>query len=48
MRRAVDILATKKATYHLQVFSGVSHGFATRADPNDANAGEFYFPPMNA
>ncbi|KAJ2925347.1 hypothetical protein H1R20_g11747, partial [Candolleomyces eurysporus] len=38
MRRAVDILAGKKATYHLQVFSGVSHGFATRADPNDANA----------
>ncbi|RXW15381.1 hypothetical protein EST38_g10474 [Candolleomyces aberdarensis] len=38
LRRAVDILAGRKATYHLQVFSGVSHGFATRADPNDANA----------
>ncbi|EAU93581.2 hypothetical protein CC1G_02811 [Coprinopsis cinerea okayama7 len=32
-RRAVDILAEKKATYHVQLFSGVSHGFATRGDP---------------
>ncbi|EAU86474.1 hypothetical protein CC1G_11782 [Coprinopsis cinerea okayama7 len=37
-RRALDILMRRKATYHAQVFSGVSHGFATRADPNDANA----------
>jgi len=32
-RRAEDILAEKKATYHIQVFSGVVHGFATRGDP---------------
>ncbi|KAH6906039.1 Alpha/Beta hydrolase protein [Coprinopsis sp. MPI-PUGE-AT-0042] len=37
-RRAVDILVEKKATYHHQLFSGVSHGFATRADPADKNA----------
>ncbi|TEB20084.1 alpha/beta-hydrolase [Coprinellus micaceus] len=36
--RAVDILAAKKAKYHVQVFSGVSHGFATRADLSDENA----------
>jgi len=32
-RRAEDILAEVKATYHIQVFSGVVHGFATRGDP---------------
>ncbi|TEB29241.1 alpha/beta-hydrolase [Coprinellus micaceus] len=31
-RRAVDILIEKKATFHLQLFSGVAHGFATRGD----------------
>ncbi|TEB21715.1 alpha/beta-hydrolase [Coprinellus micaceus] len=36
--RATDILAQNKKQYHVQVFSGVSHGFATRADPNDPNA----------
>jgi hypothetical protein len=39
--RATDILAQNKKQYHVQVFSGVSHGFATRADPNDPNAGGF-------
>jgi len=32
-RRAEDILAEIKATYHVQLFSGVVHGFATRGDP---------------
>ncbi|KAF8959819.1 dienelactone hydrolase family-domain-containing protein [Flammula alnicola] len=30
--RAENILAEIKATYHVQVYSGVSHGFATRGD----------------
>ncbi|KAI6017415.1 dienelactone hydrolase [Pisolithus microcarpus] len=35
LRRSVeDALSAKKATYYLQIFSGVSHGFATRADPS--------------
>jgi len=37
-RRAEDILAEIKATYHVQVFSGVSHGFGTRGDPNVENS----------
>jgi len=37
-RRAVDILSAKNATYMVQLFSGVKHGFATRGDPADANA----------
>ncbi|KAF8870590.1 dienelactone hydrolase [Gymnopilus junonius] len=32
--RAEEILAEGKKTYHLQLFSGVNHGFATRGDPN--------------
>ncbi|KAJ6516862.1 Alpha/Beta hydrolase protein [Mycena vitilis] len=31
-RRAEDILVEKKAQYQVQLFSGVSHGFATRGD----------------
>ncbi|CCM03821.1 uncharacterized protein FIBRA_05970 [Fibroporia radiculosa] len=34
-RRAEDILIEKKATYHIQVFSDVSHGFALRGNVND-------------
>ncbi|KAF8186794.1 dienelactone hydrolase family-domain-containing protein [Pholiota molesta] len=34
--RAEDILAEVKATYHVQVFSGVEHGF-TRGDPTVEN-----------
>ncbi|KAJ7280042.1 Alpha/Beta hydrolase protein [Mycena rebaudengoi] len=33
-RRAEDLLVQAKATYHIQVFSGVEHGFANRGDPN--------------
>ncbi|KZT09939.1 alpha/beta-hydrolase [Laetiporus sulphureus 93-53] len=34
-RRAEDILLEVKATYHIQVFSGVKHGFATQGNVND-------------
>ncbi|KAF8168564.1 Alpha/Beta hydrolase protein [Crassisporium funariophilum] len=37
-RRAEDLLAENKATYHVQVFSGVTHGFALRGDPEIENA----------
>lgn len=37
-RKAEDILVKNKARYHIQVFSGVSHGFALRADLTDENA----------
>ncbi|KAI6135934.1 Alpha/Beta hydrolase protein [Pisolithus sp. B1] len=38
LRRSVeDALSAKKATYYFQIFSGVSHGFATRADPSVEN-----------
>ncbi|KAH7925374.1 alpha/beta-hydrolase [Leucogyrophana mollusca] len=33
-RRAEDILVEMKAPYYFQIFSGVSHGFATRGDPS--------------
>jgi len=37
-RRAEDVLIEAKATYHIQLFSGVVHGFATRGDPNVENS----------
>jgi len=37
-RRAEDILEEVKATYYLQLFSGVSHGFGTRGDPEVENS----------
>jgi dienelactone hydrolase len=36
-RRAEDILIETKATYHIQLFSGVQHGFATKGDPTNEN-----------
>ena len=33
-RRAVDILVEAKAEYTMVLFGGISHGFATRADPS--------------
>ncbi|KAI0328444.1 alpha/beta-hydrolase [Cubamyces sp. BRFM 1775] len=33
-RRAEDILVEQKASYYIQVFSSVKHGFATRCDPS--------------
>ncbi|KIJ66635.1 hypothetical protein HYDPIDRAFT_26966 [Hydnomerulius pinastri MD-312] len=33
-RQTEDILVNKKALYHFQIFSGVSHGFAVRCDPS--------------
>ncbi|EGP85734.1 uncharacterized protein MYCGRDRAFT_74155 [Zymoseptoria tritici IPO323] len=34
-RRAVDIMDEKKYVYHVQLFQGVSHGFALRGDMED-------------
>lgn len=34
-RRAVDMLIADKKTYHLQLFSGVEHGFALRGKQDD-------------
>ncbi|EIW80151.1 hypothetical protein CONPUDRAFT_82517 [Coniophora puteana RWD-64-598 SS2] len=36
-RRAEDIFVSRKHTYHFTIFSGVSHGFAARGDPNVEN-----------
>jgi hypothetical protein len=33
-----------KATYHVQIFSGVAHGFGTRGDPDVENSRMFYKP----
>ncbi|KAG0697750.1 dienelactone hydrolase [Suillus ampliporus] len=33
-RRAEDIMVRRKCTYYFQVFSGVTHGFAIRGDPD--------------
>ena len=43
-RRAEDILEEIKATYHVQIFSGVAHGFGTRGDPEVENSRVFYKP----
>ena len=40
-RRAEDILEEVKATYHVQIFSGVTHGFGTRGDPDVENSRMF-------
>ncbi|TEB22148.1 alpha/beta-hydrolase [Coprinellus micaceus] len=36
--RAVDILTSRNASYHTQIYSGTQHGFATRANLSDENA----------
>jgi len=36
-RRAEDILVQRKFQYHIQVFSGVSHGFASKGNLEDPN-----------
>ncbi|KAJ3525065.1 hypothetical protein NMY22_g10729 [Coprinellus aureogranulatus] len=36
--RAVDILTSRNASYHTQIYSGTHHGFATRANLSDENA----------
>jgi len=36
-RRTEDLLMAIKANYHLQIFSGVSHGFAVRGNPEVEN-----------
>ncbi|KAK0610603.1 Alpha/Beta hydrolase protein [Bombardia bombarda] len=34
-RKAIDILQREKKVYHLQLFYGVSHGFASKGDPDN-------------
>lgn len=34
-RRAIDIMDEKKKTYSVQLFHGVSHGFALKGDMSD-------------
>ncbi|KAG1736987.1 alpha/beta-hydrolase [Suillus lakei] len=36
-RKVEDKLVEQKKMYHFQIFSGVSHGFAVRCDPNMEN-----------
>ncbi|KAJ2928385.1 hypothetical protein H1R20_g8693, partial [Candolleomyces eurysporus] len=36
--RAVDLLTENNKTYHYQVFSNTTHGFATRSNPDDPNS----------
>lgn len=38
--RAESILTKNKSQFHIQVFSGVSHGFASKGDPEDPAACE--------
>jgi len=33
-RRAEDIMIDRKCTYYFQIFSGVTHGFAVRGNPD--------------
>jgi hypothetical protein len=42
-RRAEDTLEEIKATYYLELFSGVSHGFGTRGDPEVENSRMFLY-----
>lgn len=41
--RAEEILAEIKATYHMQLFSGVEHGFSTKGNPDDPNESMKHF-----
>lgn len=34
-RQALDILQKDNKRYHMQLFYGVSHGFAVKGDPDD-------------
>ena len=45
-RRAEDILEDVKATYHLQLFSGVTHGFGTHGDLDQENSHMFYYKSL--
>lgn len=40
--KAVDILQSGGRKYHLQLFQGVSHGFASRGDLDDPYESEFF------
>ena len=39
----MDILIEKKGIFHLQLFSGVAHGFATRGDIDIENNSLYTF-----
>ena len=39
-RKCVDILQALKKNYHVQLFSGIEHGFCVRCDLNDPYARE--------
>ena len=41
-RRAEDILAQRKSQYHIQVFSGVSHAFASKGNLQDPNICKYF------
>jgi len=40
-RRALEILQSDKKQYHLQLFSGVEHGFALRGNMNEPYESRF-------
>ncbi len=40
-RKALYILQRDQKQYHLQLFYGVSHGFAVKGDPNDPYQRQF-------
>ena len=40
-RKAIDILQSGNKIYHLQLFQGVSHGFASRGDLDNPYESEF-------
>ncbi len=46
--KAVALLAQDKKTYHVQIFSGVAHGFASRGDLNDPYQRESQNPSVNS
>lgn len=41
--KAIDILQSEGKKYHLQLFQGVSHGFASRGDLDDPYESEFFW-----
>ena len=46
-RRAEDIMEDVKATYQIQIFSGATHGFGTRGDP-EVEDSRMFLKPLNS
>lgn len=46
-RRAEDMLVEQKATYTIQVFGGVKHGFALRGDPAVPAESEYSYTSLS-